>query len=148
MVDKTPREAETRETAERPKTWVRPSALPTPPPRPGVTYRWVRVSTLGNSDARNVSMRMREGYVPVRREDFPEFQIMSDVDSRFPENIEVGGLVLCQIDAEITKDRKRQMQQISDAQMQSVDNAYLRENDPRMPMLQPERTSRTNFGTG
>jgi hypothetical protein len=31
-------------------------------------------------------------------------------------------------------------------QMDSVDNTYLSENDPRMPMSKPERTTRVKFG--
>jgi hypothetical protein len=29
-----------------------------------------------------------------------------------------------------------------------VDRSYLRENDPRMPLLNPERSTRTTFGRG
>jgi len=148
MVDKTPRAAETRDAEKRKQTWTRPSALPTPPERPGIKYRWVRVATLGTADVRNISMRLREGYEPVRAADFPEFHIMSDLDSRFPENIEVGGLVLCAIPDEIVADRSAQMREKSRAQMDSVDNTYLRENNPAMPLLKPERTSQSNFGKG
>jgi hypothetical protein len=38
-------------------------------------------------------------------------------------------------------------QQQADAQMQSVDNTYMRENDPRMPMFK-ERKSTVTFGKG
>ena len=31
-------------------------------------------------------------------------------------------------------------------QMEAVDNNYLKENDPRMPLLKPDRKSRTTFG--
>ena len=37
-------------------------------------------------------------------------------------------------------------QEIANRQMESVDNNYLRENDPRMPLMQPQRSSRTTFG--
>jgi hypothetical protein len=30
--------------------------------------------------------------------------------------------------------------------MQAVDNSYLRNSDPRMPVLKPERATRTSFG--
>jgi hypothetical protein len=33
-------------------------------------------------------------------------------------------------------------------QMDAVDNNYLKENDPRMPLLKPERKTRTTFGGG
>ena len=35
---------------------------------------------------------------------------------------------------------------IRTATVESIDNNYLRESDPRMPMLEPQRNSRTTFG--
>jgi len=147
MVDRTPRTEETRDKTARKRTWERPSALPTPEPRDGIMFRWVRTSTLGDTDNRNVSMRFREGYTPVKASDYPELRVISDRDSQFPDNIEIGGLLLCSIPAEIVEDRSAQMAEKARQQMDSVDRNYLRENDPRMPMLRPERESRTtNFG--
>jgi hypothetical protein len=146
MVDRTPRENNTREKTERKKSWTRPSALPTPEPRDGLHYRWIRTSMLGASDNPNVSRRFREGYVPVKAADHPEMQLLSDVDSRFPDNIEVGGLMLCAIDKDIAEDRTEQQLDASRKQMDAVDNNYLRQSDPRMPMLRPEQNTRTSFG--
>ena len=146
MVDRTPRESTTREKTERKKSWTRPSALPTPEPKDGLHYRWVRTSMLGNSDNPNVSRRFREGYVPVKAADHPEMKLLSDVDSRFPDNIEVGGLMLCAIDKDIAEDRSEQQLEASRRQMDAVDNNYLRQSDPRMPVLRPERNTRTSFG--
>ena len=146
MVDRTPRENQTREKAERKKSWTRPSALPTPEPRDGLHYRWIRTSMLGASDNPNVSRRFREGYVHVKAADHPEMQLLSDVDSRFPDNIEVGGLMLCAIDKDIAEDRSEQQLSASRQQMDAVDNNYMRQSDPRMPVLRPERNTRTSFG--
>jgi hypothetical protein len=44
--------------------------------------------------------------------------------------------------------RTKHYQKISQQQMESVDRNYLRENDPRMPLLRPEKSSRTTFGKG
>lgn len=146
MVDRTPRENQTREKAERKKSWTRPSALPTPEPRDGLHYRWIRTSMLGASDNPNVSRRFREGYTPVKAADHPEMQLLSDVDSRFPDNIEVGGLMLCAIDKDIAEDRSEQQLSASRQQMDAVDNNYMRQSDPRMPVLRSERSTRTSFG--
>ena len=147
MVDRTPRTQTTREATQRKSTWKRQSVIPAPEPRDGVKFRWVRTSSLGNLDNMNVSRRFREGYVPVKAEDFPELKVLSDVGSRFKGNIEVGGLILCSIPAELAEDRVQGQLQEAQAQMEAVDNNYLRESDPRMPVLRPERTSRqTNFG--
>jgi len=146
MADRTPREMQTREKAERKKSWTRPSALPTPEPREGLHYRWIRTSMLGQTDNPNVSRRFREGYQPVKAADHPEMQLLSDVDSRFPDNIEVGGLMLCAIDKDIAEDRSEQQLESSRQQMDAVDNNYMRQSDPRMPVLRSERSTRTSFG--
>ena len=146
MSDRTPRHTETREKTERKKGWVRPSVLPTPDPREGLTFRWVRTSTLGNNDNTNVSSRFRQGYTPVKAKDFPELQVVSDFDSRFKDNIEVGGLLLCSIPTEIVEERiEGQLEMARNAQ-EAVDRNFMRENDSRMPVLAPERSTRTSFG--
>lgn len=148
MAERTPRNLQTREAAERKSSWKRQSMLPTPEPRDGLKFRWVRTSALGQADMTNVSRRFREGYVPVKATEFPELHIMSDVGSRFPENIEVGGLLLCAISAYTAEDRIQGQAADAKAQMDAVDRNYLRESDPRMPVLAPERSSRTTFGKG
>lgn len=148
MADRTPRTAQTRETGERKRSWQRQSMLPTPEPRDGLKFRWVRTSALGQADMTNVSRRFREGYVPVKATEFPELHIMSDVDSRFPENIEVGGLLLCAIPDDLADDRTQGQVQEARHQMDAVDRNFMRESDPRMPVLAPERSSRTTFGKG
>lgn len=144
--DRKPRSTETREASSRKRTWTRPSALPTPEPKDGLKFRWIRTATLGESDMRNVSTRFREGYVPVMAKDHPDMKILADLDSRFPENIEVGGLLLCAIPQEISEDRVSQQLQTAKTQMDAVDRNYLRESDPRMPVLQSERSTKTSFG--
>jgi hypothetical protein len=147
VVERTPRTAQTREAAARKSSWKRQSVIPAPEPRDGVKYRWVRTAALGNVDNMNVSRRFREGYVPVRAEDVPELKMLSDVGSRFKGNIEVGGLVLCSIPTEVAEARVEGQLEEAQAQMEAVDNNYMRESDPRMPVLRPERTTRqTSFG--
>lgn len=147
MADRTPRTLETREnTSPRKKTWKRQSMLPTPEPQDGFKFRWIRTSTLGNADMTNVSSRFREGYMPVRAEDHPELQIMSDVDSRFKGNIEVGGLLLCKAPLEDVQARVEGQLEMAQSQIDAVDRNFMRENDPRMPVLRPERSTKTSFG--
>lgn len=146
MVDRTPRNAETREATSRKRQWVRPSTLPTPEPRDGVKFRWVRTSLMGNSDNPNVSTRFREGYTPVKAADHPELKLVSDLDSRFKDNIEVGGLLLCAISEDIAESRVESQLESANRAMEAVDNNYMRNSDPRMPVLKPERSSRTSFG--
>tara|TARA_B100000035_G_scaffold133809_1_gene113781 strand:- start:300 stop:668 length:369 start_codon:yes stop_codon:yes gene_type:complete len=120
--------------------------LPVPEAREGIEYRWIRTSTLGQTDNTNVSSRFREGWTPVRKEDHPNLQVVSDIDSRFTDNIEVGGLLLCQNAAENVQARREAQLQQAESQMDAVDNSYLRNSDPRMPVLNPERSTRSSFG--
>jgi len=115
-------------------------------PRNGIEYRWIRTATLGQSDNTNVSSKFREGWTPVRKEDHPNLQVVSDIDSRFTDNIEVGGLLLCQNDTENVQARRDAQLRQAESQMDAVDNSYLRNSDPRMPVLKPERSTRNSFG--
>lgn len=146
MSNRNSRTTETRESGQRKVSWQRPSMLPVPEPKPGIEYRWIRTATLGQSDNTNVSSRFREGWTPVRAEDHPNLQVVSDIDSRFTDNIEVGGLLLCQNSTENVQARREAQLDQAQSQMNAVDNSYLRNSDPRMPVLNPERSTRTSFG--
>jgi len=145
--ERTSREAESRTAEERPSdSWLPASILPNPDPVDGWVFRWIRTSTLGKADNTNVSQKFREGWIPVKAEDHPELEVMSDIDSRFSGNIEIGGLLLCKAPGDKVKQRDEYFEQMASSQMESVDNNFLKQNDPRMPVLQPERSTRTTFG--
>ena len=141
------RELDTRAKAERPKQWMIPQLLPDPNPEEGYAFRWIRVSTLGTNDPINVSSKLREGWEPVKASDHPEIQLGGGASGRFPDSIEVGGLLLCKTPKEFVAQRNAHFQRQTDGQMQSVDNAYMRDNDPRMPLFR-ERKSEVSFGRG
>ena len=144
MADRTPRSNESRDKQERKKTWQRPSMLPDPEPREGVEYRWVRTSIMGETDNKNVSSKFRNGWTPVKAEDHPELKVLTDVDSKFKGNVEVGGLLLCKNSTENMDARREHYKEKNDQQIASVDNNYLRESDSRMPVLRPEKVTRTS----
>ena len=141
------RELTTRASTTRPTKWMPPQLLPDPTPEPGYAYRWVRISTLNKDDAVNISSKLREGWEPVKASDHPEIRLFGTDDKRFPDSVQVGGLLLCKTPMEFAEQRDAYYQQQAEAQMQSVDNAYMRENDPRMPMFK-ERSSKVTFGKG
>jgi hypothetical protein len=141
------RELETRETQLRPKQWAPAELLPEPDKQPGFNYRWVRVSTLNNVDPRNLSAKMREGWEPVNISEQPKFQLLIDPSSRFKDNIEIGGLLLCKTPSEFVEQRTTHFNDQTQAQTLAVDNSFMRENDPRMPLFN-ERKSSTSFGKG
>jgi len=145
-----PRSLESRDNDTRPMTWEPASILPDPEPQDGWVFRWIRTSMVGSSDNTNVSKRFREGWEPVRAEDHPELQIMSDHKSEWGAKggIEVGGLLLCKAPQEVVEQRRAYYRKHADAQMQAVDNNYMRENDPRMPVFAPDRKTSVTFGGG
>ena len=143
--DRAPRK--TREQDERPKVWQPASLLPEPDQQPGYVYRWIRVATAGKSDGQNFMSKKREGWEPVRIEEQPQFTDMTDPDSRYKDNIEVGGLLLCKAPKELMAQRKDYFARKNQAQMDSVDNNFMRESDSRMPLFR-EKRSTTSFGSG
>jgi len=142
-----PRELEARQEMQRPTSWRLPDALPSPNNRPGLSHRWVRTSTLGTSDPSNISSKFREGYEPCKAEDYPELMMHASTEGRFKGNIEVGGLILCRIPAEFMEQREEHFARQNKAQMESVDNTYMKDNDPRMSKF-AERSSKVTFGPG
>jgi hypothetical protein len=125
-----------------------PSLLPDPNPEPGYVYRWIRLSTLGTDDPSNISSKLREGYEPVKASDHPEVQVFgSEIKGRFSDTIQVGGLMLCKIPAEFAEQRNEFYRRQAEGQMESVDNAFMRENNPKMPLFR-ERQSQVKFGRG
>ena len=149
MDERTDRSHDTREDFVREDdSWVPSSVLPTPDPQDGWIFRWIRTSTLGQSDNTNVSKKFREGWIAVKAEDHPELKIMPDINSQFNGNLEVGGLLLCKAPAEKMRARTKHYENVARRQMESVDSNYMRENDPRMPLLRPEKNTRTTFGKG
>lgn len=137
----------TRAAVQRPAAWRPPEVLPSPDPREGWSHRWVRTATMGTADPSNISSKLREGYEPCKAEDYPELMMHATTEGRFKGNIEVGGLLLCRIPAEFLQQRSAYYAGQNKAQMESVDNNFLRESDPRMPLFS-EKKSKVTFGSG
>jgi hypothetical protein len=141
------RDLESRDQTMRPRKWAPPQLLPDPEPEDGWAFRWIRLATLNNPDPLNISSKLREGWEPVKASTQPKLQILSNPQSRFPDCIEVGGLLLCKTPVEFSRDRDAYYQQQANSQMNSVDNTFMRENNPKMPLFR-ERNSSVTFGKG
>jgi hypothetical protein len=142
------RDQEARDKEQRAlEAYTPPSLLPFPDPEPGVAFRYVATHVMGQSDPANVSKRYREGWIPCKSEDYPELHANSNADG----NIEIGGLMLCKMSAERARARDEYYAAQANAQMESVDNHFMRNNDPRMPLFKDRATSVTRgrgFGSG
>ena len=146
MSNRTNRDLQTRENTAR-AVYTPPSTLPTPTPQPGWSFRWVATSVLGESNASNVSKKSREGWEPVRAEDHPELKLAADKNG----NVELGGLMLCKMPSEMVDARNEYYRNQAQAQIDSVDNHFLRNNDPRMPLFSDKKSNTTRgggFGSG
>jgi len=141
------RELETRTIQERPKQWQQPELLPEPDKQVGYAYRWIRVSTYNTADPRNLSSKIREGWEPVPLEEQPQFRLLADPNSRFKENIEIGGLLLCKTPTEFVAQRNAYYAKQTQAQTDAVDNNFMRQSDARMPLFK-ESKSTSSFGKG
>ena len=141
------RELDSRTTSMRPQAWRPPETLPSPDDRPGWTHRWIRTSMVGKDDPSNISSKLREGYEPCKADEYPELLVHATDEGRFKGNVEIGGLLLCRIPSEFLDQRAAYYANLNKAQMESVDNNFLRESDPRMPLFS-EKRSKVTFGSG
>ena len=141
------RELETREQTARKKQWAPANLLPEPTPQEGVSFRWVRKSMVGKADPTNFSRKVREGWETCRLEDHPELALHVDGDAAASGLVEIGGLLLCKMPTEMVEQRNAYYNRTSQAQIESVENNFMRENDPRMPLYNERKTS-VSFGRG
>ena len=141
--ERTPRNLQTRESSARSMEYVPPSTLPDPTPQPGWSFRWIATSVLNQAMPQNVSRKSREGWEPVKAADHPELMLAGDKNG----NVELGGLMLCKMPTELVQSRNNYYQRQNKSQMESVDNNFMRNSDPRMPLFS-ERKSSTTRGVG
>jgi hypothetical protein len=102
---------------------------------------------MGQADPSNTSSKLREGYEPCKADEYPELLVHASTEGRFKGNVEVGGLLLCRIPEEFLKQRDAYYANQNKAQMESVDNNFLRDSDPRMPLFS-DKKSKVSFGSG
>ena len=146
MADRTPRETQTRQSQER-KVWRPGTALEAPEPPLGFRHRWIRESVMEYDDKTNVHKRRQEGYDLVRAEEYPEYSGPVVDEGRNAGIIGVGGLVLARIPEELAEQRNQHYQKTTQNQMDAADRDWMRENNPAMPKMAPQRKSSVSFGS-
>tara|TARA_R110000744_G_scaffold96444_2_gene186376 strand:+ start:945 stop:1463 length:519 start_codon:yes stop_codon:yes gene_type:complete len=149
VTDRNSRSAETRDSQTRRTPWKPPSMLDTPQAPPGYQFRWIREATRGQDDKSNMSKRIREGYEPVRAEDYPDFEAPTVDSGKNTGVIGVGGLILAKVPVETAEERNSYFQNQAKSAMDGVDHNYMRESDARMPIKDSDiqRTSKVAFGS-
>jgi len=150
--DRTPRELTKRAVDERSKPWQPASTLPVPQKSDGYEYRWLRKSFLGMEDPSNMSKKMREGWEPVDPKEHPELAMYIDPRSRGTQGqqlVEVGGLILARLPRERAEARRKYYAEMTEKQMQSVDQQLANEQtDSRMPIFNNRTSKVSQFGRG
>jgi len=139
------RNEDTREKKARRKPWEPPQMLAAPPAPSGFVHRWVRVQLRGEDDKTHVYNRLREGWEPVRAEEYAGTPYPMIEDGRYAGVIGNGGLILCRIPEETVQERAAYYGTRTRDQMQSVDQDLMKESHPSMP-IHKERQSRVTFG--
>ena len=94
------RATQTREKQAVRKPWAPPSMLDAPPAPDGFKHRWIRAETRGFDDTNNVSAKLREGWEPVRSEEYPNHDFATIEDGKHAGVIGTGGLMLARIPEE------------------------------------------------
>lgn len=145
-LNRSPRELESRAKTTR-HVYAPASALPDPTPDANYRYRYIMTSINGQAQPTHVSKMMREGWEPVKAVDHPELLLEGNAKTG---NVETGGLMLCKQAKDRVKARDEYYDQQAANQMNSVDNSFMRNSDPRMPLFADRKssTSRGGFGTG
>jgi len=90
---RTSRKSNTRDKEARRKPWAPPSHLSAPPPPEGYVHRWIRVAMRGEEDKMNVNSKLREGWEPVRKDEYPDYEAPTIDDGRYEGVIGQGGLM-------------------------------------------------------
>jgi len=148
MTDRSSREVQSRERSERKMEWNPGSALSAPEPPIGYKHRWIRESVMEFDDKTNVHKKRQEGWDLVRAEEYPDWFGPVVDEGRNAGVIGVGGLVLARIPVEMVEQRNQHYQGVTQQQMDAVDRDWMRENNPAMPKLAPQRKTSVSFGSG
>jgi hypothetical protein len=145
MTDRKSRESETRETKTRRKPWAPPSRLEAPEAPAGYVHRWIRVAMRGEEDKMNVNTKLREGWEPVRKDEYPDYEAPTIDEGRYEGVIGQGGLMLCRIPVETAQERSAYYGNRTREQMVAVDQDLMKDQHPSMP-ISNNRQSRVSFG--
>lgn len=148
VANQSARQVDQREEIDRdselPTSWKRPSQLDAPEPRPGYVQRWVRYRMGNQEDADNLDKMLDQGWRPVKRSAAKRVhELTADLRGKYGQYIVKRGLILMELPEKLAAERnkhyRRKLRQMTDA----IDRDLFKLNHPAMPLLKPERSTRT-----
>lgn len=143
--DRQSRSNQTREKTSRRKPWAPPSRLEAPDAPDGYRHRWIRTALRGDEDRMNVHAKLREGWEPVRADEYSGYDYATIDEGKHAGVIGHGGLMLARIPEETAQERTEYYRGRTREQITAVDQDLMREQHPSMP-IHSERQSRVTFG--
>jgi hypothetical protein len=111
----------------------------------GYVHRWIRTAMRGEEDKMNVHTKLREGWEPVRADEYPDYEAPVIDDGKYEGVIGQGGLMLCRIPEETVLERSEYYGNRTREQLAAVDQDLMKEQHPSMP-ISNDRRSRVSFG--
>ena len=144
-VKKAPRASETRVKEAREVVWTPPSSLDAPPAPDGFRHRWIRSESLGFDDQKNISGRLRSGYVLVMASEYKDQGYPIVESGKHTGVIGVGGLLLARVPNEIAEARQKYYADKAKERDDAVKHDLLKDQHPSMPISYDSRSSKS-FG--
>lgn len=121
--------------------WKRVGTLDAPPPRPGMTQKWVRTHVGLSADPKNISRKIREGWQPRLASTVPDGYSPPTIKSQqFGEVIGVEDLMLCERPASMTKQRNAYYRKKTARMTQAVEEDLHKVEVPGLPITVTART--------
>ncbi len=138
------RQADARTRVSRdsdlPTTWVRPSALMAPPPRPGYVNRWIRFRSGNEEDRDNLDKMMSQGWRPLPKSKLRKDHVLTaNLEGKYGQFVTKRGLILMELPEDLWLQRRECYERKKNIMTESIDRNLFRENDRRMPFMTPER---------
>ena len=131
--------------------WTPPQTLDAPPPRPGMTQRWIRAQSGPNQDVKNWSRKMREGWrprdpasLPAEYADLPTAKMQNG--NSMANVITIEGMVLCEMPLERKRQRDRFFAERNKTLMDAVNSEL--DSVQRQGGIPINRQTRTQVKTG
>lgn len=144
------RQADSRTEVDRdsevPTSWRLPTALDAPPPRPGFGNRWVRLKAGNDEDAEHFEAMHDEGWRPVKRARVRRVHELTAIThGKYAGYYVKRGMILMEMPETLLTQRDRYFKKQQKDMNRGVDRNLFKINHRVMPLMQPERSTRTTF---